>query len=78
MKPFLCNGECNTPKYTQVVFDMFRVFCKHNLRFRELNAKHGNERPGNLQDLMINCNFAKKGNRSHKMKRLWVKIVCLS
>ena len=21
----------NTPKYTLVVFDMFRVFCKHNL-----------------------------------------------
>ena len=25
-------GEnCNTQKYTLVVFDMFRVFCKHNL-----------------------------------------------
>ena len=25
-------GEnCNTPKYTLVIFDMFRVFCKHNL-----------------------------------------------
>ena len=23
--------NCNTPKYTLVVFDMFRVFCKHNL-----------------------------------------------
>ena len=23
--------RCNTPKYTLVVFDMFRVFCKHNL-----------------------------------------------
>ena len=22
---------CNTPKYTLVVFDMFRVFCKPNL-----------------------------------------------
>ena len=22
---------CNTPKYTLVVFDMFRIFCKHNL-----------------------------------------------
>ena len=22
---------CNTPKYTLLVFDMFRVFCKHNL-----------------------------------------------
>ena len=24
---------CNTPKYTLAVFDMFRVFCKHNLNF---------------------------------------------
>ena len=23
--------RCNTPKYTLVVFDMFRVFCKRNL-----------------------------------------------
>ena len=23
--------QCNTPKYTLVVFDMFRVFCKPNL-----------------------------------------------
>ena len=23
--------NCNTPKYTLVGFDMFRVFCKHNL-----------------------------------------------
>ena len=23
--------QCNTPKYTLAVFDMFRVFCKHNL-----------------------------------------------
>ena len=27
----LVNYLCNTPKYTLVVFDMFRVFCKHNL-----------------------------------------------
>ena len=30
----ICNVEedkCNTPKYTLVVFDMFRVFCKRNL-----------------------------------------------
>ena len=25
------DGKCNTPKYTLVVFDMFRVFCKPNL-----------------------------------------------
>ena len=25
------DGLCNTPKYTLVVFDMFRVFCKPNL-----------------------------------------------
>ena len=24
-------NRCNTPKYTLVVFDMFRVFCKPNL-----------------------------------------------
>ena len=24
--------KCNTPKYTLVVFDMFRVFCKLNLK----------------------------------------------
>ena len=24
-------ATCNTPKYTLAVFDMFRVFCKHNL-----------------------------------------------
>ena len=23
--------DCNTPKYTLVVFDIFRVFCKPNL-----------------------------------------------
>ena len=25
------NCLCNTPKYTLAVFDMFMVFCKHNL-----------------------------------------------
>ena len=25
-------SPCNTPKYTLAVFDMFRVFCKHNLK----------------------------------------------
>ena len=30
----LLKGEsCNTPKYTLVVFNMFRVFCGHNLKF---------------------------------------------
>ena len=24
---------CNAPKYTLVVFDMFRVFCRHKLKF---------------------------------------------
>ena len=27
----LTTRQCNTPKYTLVVFDMFRVFCKLNL-----------------------------------------------
>ena len=32
MKGFvLQRSNCNTPKYTLVVFDMFKVFCKHNL-----------------------------------------------
>ena len=30
-KPTRGELQCNTPKYTLVVFDMFRVFCKHNL-----------------------------------------------
>ena len=29
--------------------------------FLELNAKHGNERPKNLQDLRINSYFVQKG-----------------
>ena len=28
---FQIEVKCNTPKYTLVVFDMFRVFCKLNL-----------------------------------------------
>ena len=24
---------CNTPKYTLVVFNMFKVFCRHKLNF---------------------------------------------
>ena len=31
--------SCNIPKYTISVFYMFRVFCKHKLNFRKLNAK---------------------------------------
>ena len=30
-KAFFMLQQCNTPKYTLVVFDMFRVFCKSNL-----------------------------------------------
>ena len=41
--------------------------------FRELNAKHGNERPRNLQDLRTKCNLSKKGLKSHNLKRLWAK-----
>ena len=25
---------CNTPKYTLVVFNMFRVFCRHKMNFQ--------------------------------------------
>ena len=31
---------CNTPKYTLVVFNMSRVFCRYKLNFRKLNAKN--------------------------------------
>ena len=31
IKPF--ESMCNTPKYTLVVFNMFRVFCRHKLKF---------------------------------------------
>ena len=27
------SNKCNTPKYTLVVFNMFRVFCRYNLNF---------------------------------------------
>ena len=30
---YLGSSVCNTPKYTLVIFDMFREFCKHNLNF---------------------------------------------
>ena len=41
--------------------------------FRELNAKHGNKRPGNLQDLEQNYNLSKNGLKRHNLKRLWAK-----
>ena len=31
MEVWFRDAWCNTPKYTLVVLDMFRVFCKHNL-----------------------------------------------
>ena len=37
--------------------------------FRELNTKHGNERPGKLQNLRTNCNLTKKGLKSHNLKK---------
>ena len=35
LSEFLLKREyiCNTPKYTLVVFDMFKVFCRHKLNF---------------------------------------------
>ena len=48
-------GKCNTPKYTLVVFDMFRVFCRHNLnvsRFKWETWKLRN--PEILQDTRTN------------------------
>ena len=33
MKRAIRVTSCNTLKYTIVVFDMFMVFCRHNLNF---------------------------------------------
>ena len=37
IKCFKCQGRghivCNTPKYTLLVFNVFRVFCRYNLKF---------------------------------------------
>ena len=32
-------GLCNNPKYTLIVFSMFRVFCRYNWNFRNLKSK---------------------------------------
>ena len=31
--PMVADHWCNTPKYTLVIFNMFRVFCRHKLNF---------------------------------------------
>ena len=41
--------------------------------FRELNAIHGNERPGKLQNLGQNCNLSKKGPKRHGLRRFEAK-----
>ena len=32
-------ADCNTPKYTLVVFNMFRVFCRHKLKFSQIKCE---------------------------------------
>ena len=39
----ITGSDCNTLKYTLVVFSMLRVFCRYNLKFN-LNAKRENLR----------------------------------
>ena len=29
----LCDADCNTPKYTSAIFNVFKVFCRYNLKF---------------------------------------------
>ena len=33
LKCIFTQRNCNTPKYTLVLFNMFRVFCRYNLNF---------------------------------------------
>ena len=50
--------RCNTPKYTLVVFDMFRVFCKHNLTVSLVKCetwKRETRKVTKLKDKIVNC-----------------------
>ena len=38
-EPMVESTHCNTPKYTLVIFDMFRVFCKHNLTISRVKCE---------------------------------------
>ena len=54
--------SCNTPKYTLVVFDMFRVFCKHNLTVSRVKCetwKRETRKFTRFKDKIVNC--LKKG-----------------
>ena len=49
---------CNTPKYTLVVFDMFRVFCKHNLTVLRVKCETRKRETRNvtkLKDKIVIC-----------------------
>ena len=47
------HASCNTPKYTLVVFNVFRVLCRHKLIFFVIEMrKHGKlETRKNVQDI---------------------------
>ena len=42
--------------------------------FRELNTKHGNERPKKLQNLRTILSFVKRGLKSHNLTRFEAKV----
>ena len=49
---------CNIPKYTLVVFDMFRVFCKHNLNVSSVKCETWEPETRKftrLKDKIVNC-----------------------
>ena len=68
-------GYCNTPKYTIVVFDMFRVFCKHNLTVSRVKCETWKRETWKFikfKDKIVI--YPKRDLKSHKMKRLGAKI----
>ena len=53
-----CDLDCNAPKYTLVVFDMFRVFFKHNLNVSLVKCetwKRGTRKFTRFKDKIVNC-----------------------
>ena len=65
------DGTCNTPKYTLAVFDMFRVFCQHNLNVSLVKCEKWKFRyPEFVQDLRTILSFVKRGHKSHSWQDL--------
>ena len=71
----VAKGNCNTPKYTLVVFNMFRVFCKHNLTVSRVKCetwKQETRKVTKLKDKIIIC--PKKWPKRHGLRRLEAKM----